>query len=329
MSKLTIMIPTYNRADFLHKNVKQLCGMIRENKLTDRVCISVSDNASTDHTAVVMGKIKAEEKDIHVEYLCREENVGISENLMGLLEKTKTEFAMVLGDDDFIEVNYLLEVMEKIQNDDNINCVLPSYQNVTVDGEKMNRSRDIGKKPKRAKKGFYNCFLNSWRAHQLSGLVFKVDDLYQKSREVGLNNLYLFVYWIAESCLRGDTLHLTTYPVKVTRPAQAAKAWSYGKDGLIGEFFQNYKLLGHINYVQRSLLELKFLYVQYWRYAMYLKVGLLDFFKCIGSVIKSENTTYITKVLFIIYIPIVGICQSFRLLFSGKIIDTLSTKVEV
>lgn len=329
MNRLTIMIPTYNRADFLYKNVKALYEMISEKGLTESVYIHISDNASSDDTKEIMKRLEEEAGAINLRCQYNETNLGISENLMGLLEKTETEYAMVLGDDDYIEPQYLSEAMDKINSDLGIACILPSYQNVTVDGKAMNRSRDIGKKPKLLKKGFYNCFVNSWRAHQLSGLIFKVDDLYEKSREVGLNNLYLFVYWIAEACLKGATLHLTTYPVKVTRPSQTAKAWSYGKDGLINEFFQNYSLMAELNYIQRSILEFKFLYVQYWRYAMYLKLGIAEFFKCIFSVMTAKNATYITRVLFIIYVPIVGIAQSVKLLLSGKIFDVLSTKVEV
>ncbi len=95
MNKLTIMIPTYNRAGFLYKNIKQLCGMIQENGLIERVYIIVSDNASQDNTSQVIKKIKEEEKDVYIKYIRRKENVGISENLMGILEKTETEFAMV------------------------------------------------------------------------------------------------------------------------------------------------------------------------------------------------------------------------------------------
>lgn len=329
MNRLTIMMPTYNRADFLYKNVRELCEMITKKHLTDQVYVHISDNASTDNTKEIMRKLEMEKGDVIIRCQYNEANLGISGNLMALLERTETEYAMVLGDDDFIESEYLSEIMEKINSDLGITCILPSYQNVTVDGQKMKRSRDIGKKVKLLKKGFYNCFVNSWRAHQLSGLVFKVDDLYEKSCAVGLNNLYPFTYWIAEACLKGATLHLTTYPVKVTRPSQSEKAWSYGKDGLINEFFQNYRIMSEINYVQRSLLELKFLYAQYWRFAMYLKLGIGAFFKCIFSVMTAKNATYITRVLFIIYVPVIGIMQSVKLLFSGKLFDTLSTKVEV
>ena len=329
MNRMTIMIPTYNRADFLYKNVKEICTIIKANLLADKVYIYISDNASTDHTIEIMKKLEEEAGEVKV--ICRynKNNVGISENLMGILKNVQTEYAMVLGDDDFIEPEYLSEAMEKINADMRIGCIVPSYQNITVDGRKMNRSRDLGKAPKLYKKGFYNCFVNSWRAHQLSGLVFKVDNLYSKSREVALNNLYLFVYWVAEACLQGSTLHLTTYPIKVTRPSQAAKTWSYGKDGLINEFFQNYRVMSELSYVQRSLLEVKFLYSQYWRYAMYLKLGIGAFFKCILSIMTAENATYITRVLFIIYLPLIGILQSLKLLFTGKIFEVLSTKVEV
>lgn len=327
MEILTIMIPTYNRADFLYRNVTGLCRMIRDHHLEEEVRIDISNNASTDSTKEIMNKLKVENETVHLTLNHNEDNKGISGNLMVLLGRVNSEYAMTLGDDDFIDERFLTETMRLLKS--GIGCIVPSYQNVTTEMEEMKRGRDVGKKVKQFKKGFYNCFINSWRAHQISGLIFKVDDLYQRSKESGLENLYLMMYWIAEACLHHSTVHLTTYPIRVVRPAQTSKAWSYGKDGLVGEIFQNYKAVSEINYLQRSLLELKLLYAQYWRYAMYLKVGIPAFLQCVWNIMRSDNTTYVTKVLFPFFIPVVAVCQTIQLLFSGKLIDVLKTKVEV
>lgn len=325
---LTICIPTYNRAEFLKRNLTKLTEIIRQLNCMNQVEILISDNCSTDETSKEVGNIRKENQDIKVIYLRNECNVGPKKNTLGLFDKAETPYIMLLGDDDFISREYLEKVLDAVENR-GVRCVIPSYVNVTEDGTLMERGRDLGQKSMFYEKGFKNCLENSWRGHQISGLVFQREGLSQKYHEKEIDNYYLQIYATAECCLKGKTYHLTEYPIQVTRPPQKKKTWGYGKDGLIGEVFANFAVLDGITSYQRHRLEMKFLMVQYWRYAMYIKKGIRQFFGCIKEIICSENTSRWTKVVFPCAMPFILGGKAISLLMTGGLLKTLKTKVDI
>lgn len=322
--KLSICIPTYNRKSDLVKNLEMLCKYIDELSLSNDVDIVVSDNCSTDGTEVVMEQFG--HKDL-VKYYRNTENIGAISNIINILSKSEAEFVMLLGDDDFISIEFLERTYKAIN--DNVDCIVPSYRNILPNGELTKKGRDLGKKSRIIKKGKKNCIINSWRGHQMSGLVVRREPLKLECKRVNLYNWYPQVFWVAYSCLNGNTLHLTEYPVLVTRPPQSSKSWGYGDDGLIGDIFDNFRLLENVSNFDRFRMEMVTLYNQYWRYAMYIKKGIGKFFKCVGLIIKSKNTSKLTKILFPILLLFILGCQAIVLLFSGKLFRTLSTKVDI
>ena len=204
---------------------------------------------------------------------------------------------MYLGDDDFIECAYLKEILEHLEGNTNVHCVIPSFVPINILGEHLVGGRDFNLPNKTTKRGFYNCFINSWRGHQLSGLVLKRAHLYDSYVARKVNNIYLFIYFVAQSCLDGDTYHFTKYPVKVTQPGQENKDWGYGKDGLLNEVFDNYKKLS-INYLQKSVLQLFFYAKQPGRLFMFRQAGIKPFFRAFLSICFTSNSTFLFKICF-------------------------------
>ena len=90
--KLSIVIPTYNRADFL-----DVClGIYISIVMAYNVQIYVSDNASTDNTSVVVDRHKEEYPFLI--YNCNDINLGADENFKRALHYPKTEYIWLLGD---------------------------------------------------------------------------------------------------------------------------------------------------------------------------------------------------------------------------------------
>lgn len=321
---LTIAIPTYNRKEFLKKNLDNLNRIIVELKAEDIVGLLVSDNCSTDGTSEMFSDNI--DWNIRVRYHKNNENIGPMRNTANLFGIVDTDYMLLLGDDDFISAEYLKRVLECLK--EGVGCVIPSYINVDLQGNKTGRGRDTDKPSRRYEAGFKNCLENSWRGHQLSGLVFRVSGLADEIEKKNIYNYYLQIYGIAYCCLHGASYHITEYPVHVTRPPQKTKTWSYGEDGLIGHVFENYMKLDITN-GQKFRLEMKFLWEQYWRYAMYLKRGLGKFFGCIIKIINSPNTVWLTKIVFGVSFLFVLIGKAFSLLFNGTLLRTLSTKVDI
>lgn len=326
---LTIGIPTYNRIDMLEKNLLLICDFIISNNLMEEACLLISDNASEQNVDKLMERIFQMYPQVSVDYHKNKENIGGIRNTINMFPMCKTKYFLLLGDDDFIEEKYLLKVISILKEDPLAACIIPSYYNIDLEGKKNGRGRDIGKKSRSFKAGFYSCFINSWRGHQMSGLVFNMDEIYERIIEKNITNWYPQIYMLAVNCMRGTAYHVTEFPVKVTRPPQKDKAWGYGANGLIDSIFNNYKLMDEINAAERFLLEVKVLDAQYWRVAMYLKKGISAFFKCLASISTSKDTTPLMKIMVWILVPLIFLKKGISLLFTGKLLKTLSTEVDI
>lgn len=321
---LTIAIPTYNRIDFLQENLKRLERIIVELGVEEQIGILVSDNASTDGTRELLENNPHFE--VRVAYHRNEKNIGPIKNTANLFGVVQTKYLMLLGDDDYISKEYLKRVLECLRED--AGCIIPSYVNIDLEGNKNGRGRDLGIPSSVYEPGFENCLENAWRGHQLSGLVLRTEGIIDEIQKKEIYNYYLQIYAVAYCCLHGRTYHITEYPILVTRPPQNKKAWGYGEDGLIGEVFSNFVKLD-ITEQQKYKLQIKFLKDQYWRYAMYIKKGIPAFFKCIGNIVKSPNTVQKTKMVFSLSFGFILVGKAVGLLFSGKLWKTLATKVDI
>ena len=206
---------------------------------------------------------------------------------------------MYLGDDDYIEFDYLRRVLEIIKGVRSVSAIFPAFIPISPNGEKLLGGRDLHEPSKYYKKGFKNCLLNSNKGHQLSGLVFKRKGLLNSYVENKVQNIYPFIYFSAYSCINGDSYHLTDYPILVTQPGQENKDWNYGNDGLLNEIFDNYNKL-QVNYLKKSLLQYYFFDKQRWRLFRYLRIGNKVFNKAFKSILFSENSTYAFRFLFLL-----------------------------
>lgn len=290
---LSICIPTYNRAKYIKKNIELLIKYIKKNNLEKNIEIIISNNASNDETEKILNACQKENFDINLKIYNQKESLYIIENIIFVAEQSKNNYFMWLGDDDYIEEKYLLEVLNIIKQNkfsEEIFCILPSFKQIK--GELEIGGRGLFDKKKIYNKNFKSCVENSYKGHQMSGLVFSKKIL-KTYRENKVNNMYPFIFFVAYSSLNGKIYYIPEYPVRVT--VGEKKYWSYGKDGLISEVFDNYKRLKQISYFQRSILEIYILYKQSWRYFQYKD----KIISCIFHIIKCKNMTYISKILFI------------------------------
>lgn len=79
--------------------------------------ILVSDNASTDRTAEICRKTKAERKQM--QYVRKESNCGAFQNFRDVLKQATGKYFMWLGADDLISENFLKCNVEKLEADHN------------------------------------------------------------------------------------------------------------------------------------------------------------------------------------------------------------------
>jgi len=288
---LEILIPTYNRREYLSKNLIQLIGFIREAELNNEVIVSISDNNSTDDSYSEVVRISAENDDITVNCIKQITNVGLERNTVSLLERSTSKFVMFLGDDDFIPNGYLQAVMNRIMLNDNLGCIIPGITSCSIDGKKK-IVRDEKYTEIRYLSGLNSCLELSYLGHQMSGLVIRNDCVcseYVKNAE--FRNIYPFIYFVAYTLIRWDSIYVPRYKVTVT--TGNSKDWNYDQSGLLTEMFKNYHAVLENQYDIHAL-EMKLIDQNRQR----LRVSFLHPVKMARSylnIMSSANVTKLTK----------------------------------
>lgn len=95
---LSICIPTFNRAFYLHKCLQSITSQLNED-VASQIEIVVIDNSSTDNTeGTVSAFIK---RGYTIEYIKNESNIGLDGNITKAFTVAKGKYVQVLGDDDY------------------------------------------------------------------------------------------------------------------------------------------------------------------------------------------------------------------------------------
>lgn len=104
---LTIIVPTYNRAQYLELLLTTLAHDLAD--LDGQVCVIVGDNASTDSTpAVVRAFCKRVSAAITIRHAV---NVGAEENFCRCVERVSSKYFWIIGDDDLPRAGAILQLL--------------------------------------------------------------------------------------------------------------------------------------------------------------------------------------------------------------------------
>ena len=104
--KLSICIPTYNRARFL---ATLLAALEKDVAALPFACeVIVSDNASSDETSQV---VKAAEGRLPLTYMRQSENVGALSNIQRVMRAAKGTYAVYLADDDRLHADGIISAI--------------------------------------------------------------------------------------------------------------------------------------------------------------------------------------------------------------------------
>ncbi len=106
MAKITVCIPTYNRASYLREAIQSVL-----NQSYSDFELLVSDNASTDDTAAVVASFL----DPRVRYYRQPRNVGMAANWQTAAELANTPWVAPLSDDDLFDPDHLTSGLKALQ----------------------------------------------------------------------------------------------------------------------------------------------------------------------------------------------------------------------
>lgn len=115
--KISILIPTYNRASYLKEAIDSALKQTHKD-----LEIIISDNCSTDNTSVVVNSYK---NLSNVRVYRNAENLGMVGNWHQMLyEYVRGDFFLILSDDDvLLDPNYIVKAVELIKSDEQIKLV--------------------------------------------------------------------------------------------------------------------------------------------------------------------------------------------------------------
>jgi glycosyltransferase involved in cell wall biosynthesis len=113
MLKLSILIPTYNRAQKLIRMLENIETEIARSDAANFLEVIVSDNASPDET-----KIAVEEfipNGYKIRYFRQDVNVGFDRNIKFLYEQAKGDYVWYVSDDDILLPGAMQEVVNGLK----------------------------------------------------------------------------------------------------------------------------------------------------------------------------------------------------------------------
>jgi glycosyltransferase involved in cell wall biosynthesis len=115
-ARLTVLLPTYNRAASVSRTIDSVLGQTHE-----ELELLISDNASEDATqALCEGYAR---RDPRVRYVRQAVNLGPIGNFNWLLTHAGSEFVLLLADDDWLDPDYLERCLEVIEADPSLSIV--------------------------------------------------------------------------------------------------------------------------------------------------------------------------------------------------------------
>jgi len=110
MLRLSICIPTYNRAPFLRECLQSIIASRAGHE--QQVEIVISDNASIDDTTGVVKGIQDSHSNIH--YYRNSETIEGNQNIVRVAQLGRGEYVWVFADDDKVDKRAVSTVLERI-----------------------------------------------------------------------------------------------------------------------------------------------------------------------------------------------------------------------
>lgn len=282
---IDILIPTYNRERFILKNLNLLTRSIKEHHLENEVGIMVSDNCSTDETRKSVENFVETNSEFKISYYLQKKNGGTTPNIIFLIGQSDAPYFLILGDDDYLDNNYLKAVIDILKNDTNVKCILNSYNKIDLNGNIIKYNND--KVNKVYNEGFQNVYSNIHRMNILSGIVIKNENMYELLIEKKVKNLYPHIFMACHSCLVGKTVYMSDFPHLVT--SDNIQYWNYDSLGLLNDVYENFRLL-RVTKSERFILEKEMYKRQTWR-ILYKKKYAFKKLWHIFSISFSKNTS--------------------------------------
>jgi len=113
MITLSILIPTFNRANKLLRLLGTLESEISLLDTKAQIQVFVSDNASTDGTQKILSEFST--TYFRFSYFCQVQNIGFDRNLRYLYDRAQTDYVWYIADDDIPLLGSITTIVQALQ----------------------------------------------------------------------------------------------------------------------------------------------------------------------------------------------------------------------
>lgn len=118
--KISICIPTYNRANYLTRCCDKIVSEVNKLSLEKYIEICISDNHSVDSTEEFSKKLICTNTNITIKYHKQPFNTGFSKNLFNVANMSSGQYVFFCGDDDEIIDDVMLDIYNAALSSDKL-----------------------------------------------------------------------------------------------------------------------------------------------------------------------------------------------------------------
>ncbi len=128
MPKVTVSIPTYNRANYLRYSVNSVL-----NQTYPDFELIICDDGSTDNTSEVVSQWQ----DSRIRYIRHPKNIGRSKNMRSGFEAATGDYFIKFDDDDAITPEFLAKTVAILDNEPTVDFVCTNHWIINQNGDRM------------------------------------------------------------------------------------------------------------------------------------------------------------------------------------------------
>ena len=123
MTKISIVIPTYNGAVNIHKQIKTIIKDCKTRKINNFYEMVISDNCSTDNTKEIVSKYKTN-KFVKINYCKSRTNTGFPSNFLRSIKMATSQYIFFLADDNLPDKEFYKKLYNFFENNDYVNLCI-------------------------------------------------------------------------------------------------------------------------------------------------------------------------------------------------------------
>jgi abequosyltransferase len=221
--KLSICVATYNRAAFLRQTLNSIVS-----QLTDECEVVVSDNASTDETALTVESFLNQSAKIR--YIRQIKNHGVDRNYDFAVEAAVGEFCWLMADDDFVKPGAIARVLSELSPMRSFIFVNVEFRNFDMSRLLQRRmlhiSEDRVYKPDEADRLLVDLDIGAW---YIGSYIFRRSVWLERDRARYYDTLFVYYPVVFQKELPSDAL-LIAEPLVSYRMGNSHTYWSRGAE---------------------------------------------------------------------------------------------------